>query len=177
MAPKQKKEDKRVRSLVLGVRLAPKLRYAVELAARKQRRSASSFAEWAMEDAVKRLPLRITAIWVEEDATKGVWVPDEIPVGECLKYVRELRMGKAKITKKSVHEVVEEIWHPEESCRFAQLAMSYPELLTYEEQVLWAHIEGTPQLWSSDKGGNKKLNFAQLKKHWDQLKQTAGDIK
>ena len=43
MAPKQKKEDKRVRSLVLGVRLAPKLRYAVELAARKQRRSASSF--------------------------------------------------------------------------------------------------------------------------------------
>lgn len=108
---------------------------------------------------------------------QGGMGPDEIPVGECLKYVRELRRGKAKITKKSVHEVIEEIWHPEESRRFAQLAMSYPELLTYEEQVLWDRIEGTPQLWSSDKGGNKNLDFTQLKKYWDQLKQTARDIK
>ncbi|BBL75745.1 hypothetical protein [Methylomagnum ishizawai] len=38
-----------VRSKVVGVRLDPKLRYLAEIAARKQRRTISSFIEWAIE--------------------------------------------------------------------------------------------------------------------------------
>lgn len=40
------------RSETVTVRLDPKLRYLAELAARKQRRTLSSFIEWAIEDAL-----------------------------------------------------------------------------------------------------------------------------
>jgi hypothetical protein len=44
--------DKPVRSETVTVRLDPKLRYLAELAARKQRRTVSSFVEWAIEEAL-----------------------------------------------------------------------------------------------------------------------------
>ena len=43
------------RSETVTVRLDPKLRYLAELAARKQRRTLSSFIEWAIEDTLKRI--------------------------------------------------------------------------------------------------------------------------
>ena len=45
------------RSETVTVRLDPKLRYLTELAARKQRRTLSSFIEWAIEDALGRVYL------------------------------------------------------------------------------------------------------------------------
>lgn len=45
------------RSETVTVRLDPKLRYLAELAARKQRRTLSSFIEWAIEDALERVYL------------------------------------------------------------------------------------------------------------------------
>ncbi len=41
------------RSEVVTVRLDPKLRFAADLAARKQRRTLSSFIEWAVEKTVQ----------------------------------------------------------------------------------------------------------------------------
>ena len=43
------------RSETVTVRLDPKLRYLAELAARKQRRTLSSFIEWAIEDTLKKI--------------------------------------------------------------------------------------------------------------------------
>lgn len=48
------------RSENINVRLDPKLKFALELAARKQRRTLSSFVEWAIEEAVKNV--RVTNI-------------------------------------------------------------------------------------------------------------------
>jgi hypothetical protein len=45
------------RSETVSVRLDPKLRYLAEIAARKQRRTVSSFIEWAIEDSLNRVPL------------------------------------------------------------------------------------------------------------------------
>ena len=45
------------RSETVTVRLDPKLRYLAELAARKQRRTVSSFIEWAVEDSLSRIYL------------------------------------------------------------------------------------------------------------------------
>lgn len=45
------------RSETVTVRLDPKLRYLAELAARKQRRTVSSFIEWAVEDSLRGLML------------------------------------------------------------------------------------------------------------------------
>ena len=55
MAPKKKGGGGKLsRSMTVTVRLDPKLRFAAELAARKQRRTVSSFIEWAIEDALGR---------------------------------------------------------------------------------------------------------------------------
>jgi len=45
------------RTVVVGVRLEPKLRYLAEIAARKHRRSLNSFIEWAIEDSLNRVYL------------------------------------------------------------------------------------------------------------------------
>jgi hypothetical protein len=45
------------RSETVTVRLDPKLRYLAELAARKQRRTLSSFIEWAIEENLKTIHL------------------------------------------------------------------------------------------------------------------------
>ena len=45
------------RSETVTVRLDPKLRFAAELAARKHRRTLSSFIEWAVEESVKNVYL------------------------------------------------------------------------------------------------------------------------
>lgn len=46
-----------VRSETVTVQLDRKLRYLANLAARRQRRTLSSFIEWAVEDALRRVPL------------------------------------------------------------------------------------------------------------------------
>ena len=45
------------RSETVTVKLDPKLRYFAELAARKQRRTVSSFIEWAIEESLKQIQL------------------------------------------------------------------------------------------------------------------------
>jgi hypothetical protein len=54
------------RSETVTVRLDPRLRYLAEVAARKQRRTVSSFIEWAVEEALSRVMLR------EEDPVLSV---------------------------------------------------------------------------------------------------------
>lgn len=45
------------RSETVSVRLEPRLRYLAELAARKQRRTLSSFVEWLVEESLDRVSL------------------------------------------------------------------------------------------------------------------------
>lgn len=45
------------RSETVTVRLDPKLRYLAELASRKQRRTLSSYIEWAIEDSLRSVLL------------------------------------------------------------------------------------------------------------------------
>src|SRR5215467_4773736 len=45
------------RTETVTIRLDPKLRYLTELAARKQRRTVSSFIEWAIEQALSHVEL------------------------------------------------------------------------------------------------------------------------
>ncbi len=58
MAKKRQGSGKQLfRTKTVGVRLDPKLKYVAELAARTQRRSLSSFIEWAVQEAVDRVPV------------------------------------------------------------------------------------------------------------------------
>lgn len=68
MATKADKKSggaKTSRSETVTVRLDPKMRYLAEIAARVQRRTLSSYIEWAVEDALKR-----TTLCVEDDGTE-----------------------------------------------------------------------------------------------------------
>ena len=57
MAAQKGGGSKLKRSQTVGVRLDPKLRYLAELAARKQRRTLSSYIEWAIEHSLKTIIL------------------------------------------------------------------------------------------------------------------------
>lgn len=58
MAEKNRKAKAGVpRTEVFALRLDPKLKYLAEIAARKQRRSLANFVEWAIEEALKGVPL------------------------------------------------------------------------------------------------------------------------
>ena len=79
---------KLARSETITVRLDPKLRYLAELAARKQRRTLSSFVEWAIEDVLSRIELSPKKS-IEAEASQ-LWDVDE--------FERFIRLG---------------VWHPE----------------------------------------------------------------
>lgn len=55
--PRKESGGKLFRTETVTVRLDPKLRYLADLASRKQRRTLSSFIEWAIEDSLRSVEL------------------------------------------------------------------------------------------------------------------------
>ena len=71
---KRKSRSNLSRSEVVMVRLTPELRYLAELGARQQRRTLSSFIEWAIEKGIERVPMRSGAL---SDVSRSLWDVDE----------------------------------------------------------------------------------------------------
>jgi predicted transcriptional regulator len=65
------------RSETVTVRLDPKLRYLAELASRRQRRTLSSFVEWALEDILSRVELHPAKDISVADEANELWDVDE----------------------------------------------------------------------------------------------------
>ncbi|MBN8450440.1 MAG: hypothetical protein J0M13_15830 [Candidatus Accumulibacter sp.] len=136
---------KLTRTETVTVRLDPKLRYLAELAALKQRRTVSSFIEWAIEDSLGRV------------------------------YLQEGGYGNDPGT--SVADVAAKLWDVDDADRFAKLALSYPDLLSHEEQKRWKLIRENGYLWkgNSNKNSGKwtwrleedSLCFDRLRERWD----------
>ena len=136
---------KLARSETVTVRLDPKLRYLAELAALKQRRTVSSFIEWAIEDSLSRV------------------------------YLQEGGYGNDSAT--SVADVSAKLWDVDDADRFAKLAMTYPDLLTHDEQKRWKLIRENGYVWRGQyaKVGGKwtwrveedSLCFDRLRARWD----------
>jgi len=133
------------RTETVTLRLDPKLRYLTELASRKQRRTVSSFIEWAIEQALSSVEL--------DDKTHT-----------------------------TVAQVAGRLWDTDEADRLAKLGIYYPDLLTYDEQVLWKLIQECAFLWRGDRnepGGwtaqerDEALDYPQLRENWETLKKVA----
>jgi len=147
------KGGKLSRSEVVTVRLDPRLRYGVELAARKHRRTASSFIEWAIERALQKMVIRegvgeyqgsVTA----EDVLNKVWDVDEPD-----------RFAKLAIN------------FPELLTHEEQILWK----LIRECGALWrGHWEqhGDRELWAWEIS-ERYLDLEQLREHWDTFIQTA----
>lgn len=65
------------RSETVTVRLDPKLRYLADLAARKQRRTLSSYIEWAIEDCLYRTNLYANGDTTLAAEAANLWDVDE----------------------------------------------------------------------------------------------------
>lgn len=65
------------RSETVTVRLDPKLRYLAELAARRQRRTLSSYIEWAIENNLQHIGLTANEDVSLADEAEGLWDVDE----------------------------------------------------------------------------------------------------
>jgi len=144
---KRKGGGKLSRSEVVTVRLDPKLRFAAELAARKHRRTLSSFIEWAVEETVKKV----------------------------------LLVSREDIGPEYAFDAIENVWDVDEADRFAKLALSYPALLTHDEEVLWKLICENDWLWRGTYINRKwswKINlqsliFDRLRQSWEKLNAVA----
>ena len=136
------------RSETVTVRLDQKLRYLAELAARKHRRTLSSYIEWAIKTSL------------DSEDVRPINAPDHVT------------------TMETIGNEAEYLWDVDEADRFAKLALRYPHLLTHEEQVRWKLIRENGALWKgSYRGGPRSewswiveensFNFPRLREHWD----------
>lgn len=135
------------RSEVVTVRFDPKLRYLAELAARKHRRTLSSYIEWAVETSLDRVNLQ-----EGEHFNENISVADE----------------------------AQRLWDVDEAERFIRLAISYPDLLTHEEQERWKMLADSDLLGPAKyrpSNGSIVWNIALLedtifpvvRRHWPEL--------
>lgn len=83
---------------------------------------------------------------------------------------------------KTVLDQSGELWDIEEAERFIKLAFIAPDLLTYDEQILWKIICETGHVWKGDHNNDgdwqwkitiKNLNLDRLRKHWEDFKKVA----
>lgn len=133
------------RTETITVRLDPSLRYLAEVAARTQRRTLSSYVEWAIEESLSR-------VWVNSSAT--------------------------------ISDLAQTLWDVDEPDRLVKLAIIAPELLNFDEQVLWKLISENAFFWKGDwivdpqnddlerfvwEINEKTIKFAAVREHWDDL--------
>jgi len=148
-------KKKKTKTETIGFRLEPKLRFAAELAARKQRRSLSNFIEWAVEEAVKKVPIKLH---------KGDFDEGAPPWNE------------------NASDAIQNAWDVEEADRFVKVALNYPLLLNHEEEILWKLICETGFFWKGNMTADGKFyyqinksscDFKAVREHWNKLNQVA----
>lgn len=143
------------RTEVVSVRLDPRLKYLAELAARKQRRPLSGFIEWAVEGELRNVIL--------EEKHDSYGSRETISVTDA--------------------EATHQLWDVDEADRTVRLALHYPELLTYEEQMVWKLIRECGLLWRGTyntpagdfqwKVEKDKMRWDLLREHWAAFKKVA----
>jgi len=160
MTEGEKRQKKKLRRTeTIGFRLEPKLRFAAELAARKQRRSLSSFIEWAVEEAIKKVVLKTYESYNHPDR------------------------------EETAYDAINLAWDVDEADRFAKLALYLPELLTHDEEILWKLICENGYLWKGSFWENrargvsewtwevrpKGMIYDRLRDNWEIFKKVANE--
>lgn len=116
------------RTETVTVRLDPKLNYLCELAARAQRRTKSSFIEWAVAEAM------------------GSVVLPEVKQQEDFDAFRDVTLKEWAST----------LWQVDEPDRVISLALNAPALLNHEEQLVWRIVRENGYFWKGYHNKNTK---------------------
>jgi hypothetical protein len=142
------------RSETVTVRLDPKLNYLCELAARSQRRTKSSFIEWAIAHSLGYVALP------EVTTVSDSFTERDVMLNEKASY----------------------LWHVDEPDRLVALALIAPALMTHEEQLIWKVVRENGYLWRGHYDTNDewtwtiadtKLLRERLREKWEILKAVA----
>lgn len=133
---------KLTRSETVTVRLDPKLRYLADLAARKQRRTLSSYIEWAIEDSLCRTHLYSNGDTSLADESANLWDVDESD-----------RFAKLALR------------HPDLLTHEEQVRWK----LVKENGLLWrGAFAGSDKKWTWDPT-ESSLIFDRLRQHWPEF--------
>jgi hypothetical protein len=143
------------RSETVTVRFDPKLRYLAEIAARKHRRTLSSFIEWAVEYSLSQVEISHEEGDSPDDYRRAIYIKD----------------------------AADSLWDVDEADRFTKLACQFPDLMIHEEQVLWKLICENGFLWKGRFGSQGEWAWetgpyatpikSRLRDHFDTFKSVA----
>ena len=137
------------RSETVTVRLDPKLNYLCELAARAQRRTKSSFIEWAVAESLGSVILPDVQEQTNLDDYRNV----------------------------TLKERASQLWQVDEADRVIALALHAPGLLNHEEQMIWRIVRECGLIWRGNYNKSdsewswtvreESLIHARLRENWE----------
>ena len=125
---------------VITVRLSPKLKYGLELLSRKQHRPLSSVVTWAIEQMMTSHEAGLFKTTKSLKSRKGSDAPTE-------EYMLEV------------------LWNAHQADRLVKLATYWPELMTYEEDLMVDDIK--EHEWGWPKKGDSATK--ELRNIWSDL--------
>ena len=154
------------------------MRFALELLSRNEHRTVSSFIEKILDQAISNNHIQLIKTLEEIENERGHLTPKDF-------------VGLTADNTKSVlaSEAVKLLWHVDEAHRFIMLAFHAPQLLTYEEEVMWEFIKRCDYYWTYYYVNAKDLNgkdygrrltrifdpsgvvWERLHEHWDYIKE------
>jgi hypothetical protein len=90
-------------------------------------------------------------------------------------------------TEDGLGGVLDDVWDPEECDRIINIALKYPKLLNYEEELVWKLIQQIPDLWKTrhiefvnkkiEENGldfiKQNLRYPLVRKYWERIKALA----
>lgn len=150
----QSKKPAATRTETLGLRLDPRLKFALELAARDQHRSISGTVEWCVERVLREteVDVALPGHWTFYDLTHSVWDvdPNRMLANLCAMAPRLATYEESQ--KYRIMQMTEHLWNNPKAVRDGN------NLVDIEDPLTFAHIIQD----IIDSGKFRELTFQEL---------------
>lgn len=117
-----KKTSDNTPTVSVSLRIDPRIKYGIDLAARIQKRTVTGVVEWAVEKALADIDMPQSALQEQDSKVDGNDLASRLD---------------------------ETLWSTNEGVRLVLLASRYPSLLTYDEAIIWESMKLSPPFWKS----------------------------
>ena len=135
----------------VSLRVDPAIKYAIDIAARIQKRTVTGVVEWSVEKSLAEVHMPTDFMVAGRSAP-------ELPKPESV-----------------IEAVKDRLWSPDDAIRLVRLAFEFPSLLTFEESLLWESLRLSPPFWRFtplvvvDASPWKNARLEVITKYWPEL--------